>query len=102
IQAAVDTNLDSNKITVSGLTTIDTNGKSVAALAPLGGTGGFTVNGAGSLKTSDSATTGFGGGGSLGSLSLAVSTGATIQADRTGSDTWSGVISGGGALVKSN
>jgi autotransporter-associated beta strand protein len=51
------------------------------------------------LQTADNAAI---GGGSLGTNPIAISAGGTVRADRTGTDTWGGVISGAGALVKEN
>ncbi|MHA3771050.1 autotransporter-associated beta strand repeat-containing protein [Verrucomicrobiota bacterium sgz303538] len=101
IEAGTSFNLDSDKITVTANTTLQTNGNTITALAPLGGTGGFTVAGTGTLKTADSSVAGFVGG-SLGGNPVALDAGSTLQADRTGTDTWSGNIMGAGNLVKTN
>jgi autotransporter-associated beta strand protein len=99
VRAGASFNLDSDKITVTGNTTIDTNGNVVTVLGPLGGSGGLTVTGGGTLRTADSAAI---GGGSLGTNPVSVSAGGTLRADRTGSDQWGGAVSGAGALVKDN
>jgi autotransporter-associated beta strand protein len=99
LRAGTSFNLDSDKITVGANTIIDTNGNTVSVLGALGGSGGLTVNGGGTLRTADSAAV---GGGSLRANPVSISTGGTVRADRTGTDTWSGAISGNGALVKDN
>jgi autotransporter-associated beta strand protein len=99
LRAETSFNLDSDHITVTGNTTVDTNGNTVTVLGPLGGSGGLTVAGGGTLQTADNAAI---GGGSLGTNPIAISAGGTVRADRTGTDTWGGVISGAGALVKEN
>ena len=70
----VSPNLDSNKITVAGPVTLDTNGANTFTLyGPLAGTGTVTLTGGGTLRTQDgtgTTLTAAGGGmqgGSLGS-----------------------------------
>ena len=99
IQADTDTTLDSDKITVSGLTTLNSSGKTFALTGPVGGAGALKVSGASTLRVSDSAAL---AGGSLGGVSVQVDADSTLLADRTGSDTWSGAIDGPGKFIKAN
>ncbi len=99
IQADTDTTLDSDKITVSGLTTLSSAGRTFTLTGPLAGAGALKVSGPSTLRTSDSAAL---AGGSLGAVSAQIEADSTILADRTGSDTWTGAFDGPGKFIKAN
>lgn len=111
IQAAtgISPNLDSNKITVGGPVTVDTNGANTFTLyGPLAGTDTVSLIGGGIFRTQDgtgTTATQAGGtmpGGSLGTASMNIGATNTLQANRTGIDIWSGALSGSGVFVKQN
>jgi autotransporter-associated beta strand protein len=105
--AETNFNLDTNKIVVSGLTGFDTNGNTISNFGPLSGNSTIAISGTGTFKNVDSAAVEVGtnipfGGGSLGPVSAAIAGPATLEWDRTGTDAWSGVLSGLGKFLKSN
>ena len=108
--ALVNPALDTNKITVGASGgTLDTNGGNTFTLyGPLAGTGTVTLSGGGTLNVVDGgagSNVTVGGtmpGGSLAGVGINVASGTTLQANRTGSQSWSGAISGAGALNKLN
>jgi autotransporter-associated beta strand protein len=103
-------NLDSDRITVGGPATLDTNGANVVTLyGPLAGSGTLQLTGGGTLRTEDGTGTTLnvaGGGmpgGSIGTASIALAAGTILDANRsTGVDVWRGAISGAGSLAKNN
>ena len=111
IRAAVGVNpaLDTNRITVgSNGGTLDTNGSSIFSLyGPLAGSGTVNLVGGGTLSVVDGgagANTTVGGtmpGGTLGNVAFNTGTG-TLQVNRTGSQIWTGAISGVGTISKTN
>jgi autotransporter-associated beta strand protein len=105
--AEANVNLDTNKIVVSGFTGFDTNGNTIVNMGRFGGSSTIAINGNGTFKNADSAAVEAGtntpfGGGSLGAVNAAIAAPATLEWDRTGTDDWSGVLSGIGAFLKSN
>jgi fibronectin-binding autotransporter adhesin len=111
IQAAagISPNLDTDRITVGGPVTLDTNGANTFTLyGPLGGNGTVQLTGGGTLRTQDGtgATLNAAGGGmpggSIGTASISLAAGTTLDANRTGLDIWRGAISGTGSLVKNS
>ncbi|MEO8351157.1 MAG: autotransporter-associated beta strand repeat-containing protein [Chthoniobacteraceae bacterium] len=109
IQAANSANpsFDSPNITVGADVTLDANGGSTFSLyGSLGGTGLVTLVGDGSLETRD--ISGFGRpdeyptGGSLRGVSVGLSAGSSLVADRMGTDIWTGALGGAGTLQKQN
>jgi fibronectin-binding autotransporter adhesin len=107
IVADANANLDTNKIAVNGLTGFDTNGFTISNFGRLGGSSTIAITGAGTFKNVDSPSIEAGTnipflGGSLGAVNAAIAGPATLEWDRTGTDAWSGVLSGLGKFLKSN
>lgn len=107
IIAETNFNLDTNKISVNGLTGIDTAGFVVTNFGPFGGNSTIAITGAGTFTNAESASLESGTniafrGGSLGSVNAAIANGTTLQSDRISDDVWNGVLSGVGKVLKTN
>ncbi len=106
--AGADTAIDSNAVLINVATTFNTNGHDISLYGNLNGTSEITISGNGSLTMRDGAVGAgnvVGGnqpGGSVGSNDVTVAAGSSLVFDRATSDSWLGVVSGAGALVKSN
>ncbi|MEO8351491.1 MAG: autotransporter-associated beta strand repeat-containing protein, partial [Chthoniobacteraceae bacterium] len=90
---------DSETISVTGLVTLEAHGGDVFHLdGPLQGSGELALTGDGTLHLRDTN----GSGGSLRGVSVNVGASATVRADRTGLEVWSGALHGSGSLLKEN
>lgn len=108
--AGISPNLDTDRISIGGPVTLDTNGANVFTLyGPMAGNGTIQLIGGGTLRTQDgtgttlNATGGGMPGGSLGTASINLAPGTTLDANRSGGiDVWRGAISGAGAFKKNS